>query len=287
MISPQRVSEFRRFIRVFLSRPVVIIGLIIIILLLICAAVPDLIAPHDPLKQDLSSVLVQPNSQHLLGTDSLGRDLLSRIIFGARTALIIGILAQIIAATIGMVLGLTAGYMSGIIYSVIMRFVDTLMAFPPLVLTLIIAAFLGGGIKMVIIALGIGMMPGYARVMCGQAISIKENDYIQVTRSLGAGRLRIMFRHILPNAFPPVIVMFTMAIGITILSEAGLSFLGIGITEPTIAWGRMVNAGYRFLLTQPLLSTAPGIAIIIVVYAFNMVGDGFRDAIDPRLRGML
>jgi peptide/nickel transport system permease protein len=285
-VAPQ-VSEFRRFLRVFLNRPVVILGAVIILLLLICAAVPNWIAPHDPYFQDYTSVLEQPSSEHWLGTDSLGRDLLSRIIFGARTALIVGVVAIIIAAVIGMIFGLTAGYFGGITYAVIMRFIDALMAFPPMILTLFIAALLGSGVHMVVIALGIGMMPGYARVMCGQAISIKENDYIIAARGLGSSSFRIMFRHVLPNAFPPMIVMLTMMIGFTILAEAGLSFLGIGIKEPTIAWGSMVNIGYKFLLTHPLLSTAPGIAITIVVFAFNMVGDGLRDAIDPRLRGML
>ncbi len=283
----ERVNEFQRFLRIFLSRPVVILGAIIILLLLICAAVPNWIAPYNPLKQDFTSVLSQPSSEHWLGTDSLGRDLLSRVIFGARTALIVGILAVSIGGVIGMIFGLVAGYFGRITYAVIMRFIDALMAFPPMILTLIIAALLGGGLKMVVIALGVGMMPGYARVMCGQAITIKENDYILASRSLGASSFRIILRHLLPNAFPPMIVMLTMMIGITILAEAGLSYLGIGIAEPTIAWGSLVNKGYKFLLTNPLLSTAPGIAIIIVVFAFNMIGDGLRDAIDPRLRGIL
>ena len=283
----QRVNKFKRFLRIFLGRPVVILGVIIILLLLICAAFPNWIAPYDPHKHDYQDFLSQPSSEHWLGTDSLGRDLLSRVIFGARTALVVGVLAVSIGGVIGMILGLVAGYFGRITYAVIMRFIDALMAFPPLILTLIIAALLGGGVKMVVIALGIGMMPGYARVMCGQAMSIRENDYILASRSLGAKNFRIMLRHLLPNAFPPMIVMLTMMIGITILAEAGLSYLGIGISDPTIAWGSLVNSGYKYLLTNPLLSTAPGVAIIITVFAFNMVGDGLRDAIDPRLRGVL
>ena len=278
-----RVSEIRRFMRVFFSRPVVILGTIIILITLVCAIIPQVIAPHNPLKQDLRANLLEPSAEHLLGTDLHGRDVLSRIVYGARTALIVGV----VALTIGMLLGLIAGYFGGIAYTIIMRFIDALMAFPALILTLTIAALLGGGMRMVIIALGIGMMPGYARVMCAQAIAIRENDYVLAARSLGATNRRIMFRHILPNAFPPLIVMMTMMIGMTILAEAGLSFLGIGISEPTIAWGSMVNNGYKFLLSRPLLSVAPGVAIILVVYAFNMVGDGLRDAIDPRLRGTL
>jgi peptide/nickel transport system permease protein len=283
--APPRVNEFRRFLRVFLGRPVVIIGAVIILVLFILAIFPQWIAPYDPIKLDLKNVLLQPNSEHLLGTDALGRDLLSRIIFGARTAVMVGIVALSIAAASGMILGLVAGYFGGITYAIIMRFIDALMAFPVLLLALAIAALLGGGLVNVMIAIGIGMMSGYARVMCGQAISVRENDYILAARSSGASNMRIMFFHVLPNCFPPMIVLMTMMIGMTILFEAGLSFLGIGIKEPTIAWGSLVNDGYKYLLTHPLLSVAPGIAIILVVYAFNMIGDGIRDAIDPRLRG--
>jgi peptide/nickel transport system permease protein len=285
--SSRRVNEFRRFLKVFLGRPVVVIGGIIILVLLIAAAIPGILAPHDPTTQNLRQILAQPSSEHLLGTDSLGRDLLSRIIYGARTSVIVGFLALIMSSVLGMTLGLLAGYFGRIAYTIIMRFIDALMAFPAMLLTLTIVALLGGGMHMVIIALGIGMMTGYARVMCAQAMSLKENDYVMASLSLGSSNMRIMFRHILPNAFPPMIVMMTIMIGSTILAEAGLSYLGIGIKEPTVAWGSMVNDGYKYLLTNPVLSLAPGLAIILVVYAFNMLGDGLRDAIDPRLRGTL
>jgi peptide/nickel transport system permease protein len=199
----------------------------------------------------------------------------------------VGVIALAIAAAIGMVLGLAAGYFGGWVNTFIMRFIDALMSFPPLLLALVIAALLGGGLKNVMIALGIGMMPGYARIMCGQVLSIKENDYIISERSVGAGNWRIMFRHVLPNCLPPIIVQVSMMIGMTILAEAGLSFLGIGIEPPGAAWGGMVNDGYYYLLTRPVLSFAPGLAIVVVVFAFNMVGDGLRDALDPRLRGVL
>jgi peptide/nickel transport system permease protein len=287
MESPPRVNEFRRFMKVFLGRPVVVVGIIIIIILLVAAAIPGVLAPHDPTEQNLRAILAQPGSGHLLGTDSLGRDLFSRIIYGARTAVIVGFLALIMSSALGMTLGLLAGYFGKITYTIIMRFIDALMAFPAMLLTLTIVALLGGGMHMVIVALGIGMMTGYARVMCAQAMALKENDYIMAARSLGANSGRLMVRHILPNAFPPMIVMMTIMIGSTILAEAGLSYLGIGIKEPTVAWGSMVNDGYKYLLTSPLLSLSPGLAIILVVYAFNMVGDGLRDAIDPRLRGTL
>ncbi len=285
--SPPEAVKYHRFLKIFFGRPVVIFGAVVILALFICAAVPSLIASYDPVKQNLRSALLKPNGDHLLGTDALGRDMFSRIIYGARTAVIVGILALCLAAVVGMILGLTAGYFGGIIYVVIMRFVDALMAFPPILLALTIAALLRGGMHNVIIALGVGMMPVYARVMCGQAMSIRENDYVLASRSSGASNWRTMFRHVLPNCFPPMIVLMTIMIGMTILAEAGLSFLGIGIREPTVAWGSLVNDGYQYLMTHPVLAFSPGIAIIIVVYAFNMVGDGIRDAIDPRLRGVI
>jgi ABC-type dipeptide/oligopeptide/nickel transport system permease subunit len=285
--APPRVSELRRFMKVFLGRPVVIIGLVIITIVLICAIIPNLIAPYQPNKQYLDSVLLPPSHQHLLGTDALGRDMLSRIIYGARTALIIASSVIASATIVGTVMGMTAGYFGGWIYSVIMRFVDALMAFPGILLALTICALLGGGMHMVIIALSIGGIPGYARVICAQAMSIRENDYIMASRSLGASNTRIMFVHLLPNAFPPMIVMMTMAVGMTILAEASLSYLGIGVRPPTIAWGSLVNDGNKYLLLRPVISLAPGISIMLVVYAFNMVGDGLRDALDPRLRGTL
>jgi len=161
------------------------------------------------------------------------------------------------------------------------------MSFPMIVLALLIGALLGGGLVNVMIALGITMIPGYARLMCGLVLSAKETDYVLAGRSLGNSNLRIMLRHILPNVFPPIIVLITMQIGAAILAESGLSYLGIGITPPAPAWGAMVNDGYRYLATIPLLTVAPGLAIMLVVFAFNMVGDGLRDALDPRLRGIL
>jgi peptide/nickel transport system permease protein len=284
---PPRTSEFGRFARVFFGRPMAIFGTIIIAAFIITAIFPGLIAPHDPYEQDLNHALLPADSAHLLGTDSLGRDMLSRVIFGARTAAMVGVVALSIAAISGMVLGLIAGYLGGVAYTIIMRFIDALMAFPMILLAMIIASLLGGGITNVMIAVGVGMMPGYARVMCGQALSVKENDYVLAGRAIGGNNLRIMLRHIFPNCFPVMIVLMTMNIGITILAEAGLSFLGIGIEPPTPAWGGMVNEGYPYLLSHPLLSFVPGLAIMLVVFAFNMVGDSLRDAVDPRLRGAI
>ena len=285
-ISP-RFSEFQRFSRVFFSRGLVVFGTIVILTFIITALLAPLIAPYDPYAQDLNNVLLQPNKEHLLGTDSLGRDTLSRIIFGARTAIMVGVVALGIAVSIGMTMGLVAGYFGGWLYAIIMRFVDAVMSFPMILLALTIAAVLGGGLVNVMIALAVGAVPHFARLMCGQVLSAKENDYILAQRSLGASNLRIMFRHIVPNCISPIIVSVTMMIGMTILAEASLSFLGVGIEPPGAAWGAMVYDGRMYLLTHPILSLAPGIVIMLVVFGFNMVGDGLRDAIDPRLRGVL
>jgi peptide/nickel transport system permease protein len=285
-ISP-RTNEFRRFLRVLFSRGIVIFGTVVILLVIVVAIFAPLFAPYDPYEINLSQSLQKPSSQYLLGTDALGRDTLSRLIFGSRNSLMVGIVALGIAAVVGITMGLLAGYFGGWVYTVIMRFIDSLMCFPMILLALVIASLLGGGLRNVMIALGVAMLPGYARLMCGQVLSIKENDYILAAHSEGAGNMRVMLNHILPNCFPPLIVLMTMQIGAAILAEAGLSFLGIGIEPPAAAWGLMVNDGRYYLMTNPILSFAPGLAIMLVVFAFNMVGDGLRDALDPRLRGII
>jgi len=282
-----RVSWFKRFRRVFFSRGVVVFGLVVIVALVVAAIFAPVIAPYGPYEQHLDNILAQPDLQHLLGTDSLGRDTLSRVIFGTRPSLLVGLVAITIAAGIGMSLGLIAGYFGGTIYAIIMRLVDTLMSIPMILLALTLAIVLGGGLRNIIIALGVSMIPPYARVMCGQALSIKENDYIIAAHAIGGSNRHVMLRHLAPNCFPPLIVLMTMQIGGAILAESSLSFLGIGISPPAAAWGAMVNDGYRYLLTNPVLSFAPGVAIMLVVFAFNMVGDGLRDALDPRLRGVI
>ena len=260
---------------------------IIILILVITAIFAPWLAPHDPYGMDLTKTLQSPNSTHLLGTDSLGRDTLSRVIYGSRTSLMVGIVAVLIASSIGITLGLMAGYFGGIVNMVIMRFVDALMAFPMILLALVIAALLGAGIVNIMIAIGVTMMASYARVMCAQVLTIKENEYVTAERSIGAPDRRIMFIHVLPNSFPPLIVMITMQLGSAILAEASLSFLGIGVAAPTASWGGMVNDGQKYLLNHPQLSFAPGVAIMLVVFAFNLIGDGLRDALDPRLKGTL
>lgn len=286
-IARPRLSEFRRITKVMFSRWVVVGGTFIILALIVTAIFAPLIAPYGSNEQDLSTILTQPSRSHLLGTDEVGRDLLTRVIYGSRISFLVGVVAVTIAGVIGMGLGLVAGSLGGWTNTIIMRFIDGLLALPPLVLMLAIAAVLGGGLLNVLIALGIAMMPTYCRLMCGQVITLKESDYITAAHVIGANDLRIMFHHLLPNAFPPLFVLITVNLGTAIMMEASLSFLGIGIRPPTATWGAMVSSGYRFLLTNPLISFTPGIAILLVVLSFNMVGDGLRDALDPRLRGRI
>jgi peptide/nickel transport system permease protein len=284
---PPKVSESRRIFRVMFNRWVVIFGAVIIVAAILLAAFAPFIAPYNPVKQSLSEVLQQPSTSHLFGTDWLGRDLLSRVIYGTRISLVVGALAVTIASIIGITLGLIAGYFGGWVNTIIMRIMDTMLSLPPLVLALIISAILGNGLKNLILSLGIAMVPAYCRLMCGQVISIKTTDYVVSARCMGADHMRIMLRHLLPNAFAPLLVLITLNIGTAVLAEAGLSYLGFGILPPTAAWGSMVSQGYKYLLSNPLLSFAPGISIILLVLSFNLVGDGLRDALDPRLRGTI
>jgi peptide/nickel transport system permease protein len=280
-------SEFKRITRVFLKRKLSIIGLVVVIFVILVAFCAPLLAPYDPYKVDVIHKLQGPSLQHLLGTDTLGRDTLSRIVYGSRTSLMVGLFAITIAAMVGQPLGLTAAFFGGKTQGVIMRLIDALMSIPMILSALVIGTLLGGGLKNLIIALGIGMIAVHARIMCAQALTIMQNDYILAAKSIGASNLRIMFRHVLPNSFPPLLVLVTIEMGICILAEAGLSFLGLGIEPPGAAWGSMVSDGYAYLMTRPILSFAPGLAIMLIVFAFNMVGDGLRDALDPRLRGIL
>jgi peptide/nickel transport system permease protein len=281
------VSEFKRFQRVFFSRKLVLFGMVIITLLFLVAIFAPLLAPYDPYDQRLDQILLSPSSQHLLGTDAVGRDVLSRVIYGSQNSLMVGVVALGIASVIGMSIGLLAGYFGGWVNMILMRIIDAMMCFPMILLALVIAAVLGGGLTNIMLALGFALIPGYARLMCAQVLSVNETDYILAEHSQGAGNLRIMLRHVFPNCLPPLIVLVTMQLGATILAEAGLSFLGVGIQAPAASWGGMVNEGRQYLITNPILSFAPGLALMLTVFSFNMVGDGLRDAMDPRLRGTL
>lgn len=280
----KRGSQFQLFLQAYFSRAINTVSVFIIVVCLVCAIFAPIIAPYNPYKQSLRDSLKDPSLSHILGTDLHGRDVFSRILFGARTSLMVGVFSVFIGAASGMLLGLIAGYYEGFVGALIMRFIDALMTIPTIMLALAIGSARGGGLGNVMIAIGIAFLPTYARVMRAQVLVTKQADYIQSTRALGAKEIYIVFRHILPNSLSPIIVLITMNFGAAILAEAGLSFLGLGIDPPGAAWGSMVNDGYPYLLSHPILSFAPGFCIITLVLAINMAGDGLRDALDPGLR---
>lgn len=266
---------------------VVKISAILILLFVVAAICAPICTPYSPTELSLLDQMKPPSSEHLLGTDNLGRDVLTRIIYGARISLTTSLLSGIIAAALGLFLGLLAGYMGGAVGQVIMRLTDAQLSLPPIVLIMVLATLFGGGVQGVSIVIGISMMPTYIRMMYGMVLSLKEQDYICAARLVGKSQTSIMFRHLLPNCFPSLIVLFTMNLGSSIMIESSLSYLGIGIAPPTPAWGSMVSEGYRYIVTNPSLALLPGVCVILVVVSFNIVGDALRDALDPRLRGKL
>jgi peptide/nickel transport system permease protein len=258
-------------------------GLGILGLVVFCAIFADVLAPYNPNEQDYLALTEPPSSTHWLGTDDLGRDVLSRIIYGTRVSLQVGVIAVGIAVTIGVTLGLLAGYAGGLVEDVVMRFVDALQAFPGLILALGITAALGPGIGNAMIAIGIVAAPAIARLTRAQTLAIREREFVQAARVIGASPLNIVSRHIWPNVTAPIIVQATLLIATAIVTEASLSFLGVGVVPPTPSWGSMIRTGSQYLEVAPWLAFAPGIAIFATVLAFNFVGDGLRRALDPRL----
>jgi peptide/nickel transport system permease protein len=272
--------------RQFRRNRLALFGLGIIVLLYLVAILAPLLAPHDPIAQEdiVSTGFLSPRPGNWLGTDRFGRDVLSRIIYGARISLSIGFVATALSITIGTLLGAAAGYFGGKVDSIIMRFTDVVLAFPRLVLLIMIVALFSPSIAVIILVLGLTQWPSTTRIVRGDVLSLREREFIQAAQALGMSRLRIMMRHLIPNVLAPVIVTATLGIGNTIVLEAGLSFLGLGVQAPTPTWGSMVNEGREDLIGAWWVSTFPGLTIVLVVLAFNLVGDGLRDALDPRLR---
>jgi peptide/nickel transport system permease protein len=258
-------------------------GLAVLAGLVIVALVAPIIAPYDPVKQSRDA-LEAPSASHPMGTDPFGRDLLSRVIYGSRVSLRIGFISVAIGATVGLVLGLIGGYHGGRIDAALVMFVDTLLAFPGMLLALAIAGVLGPGLSNVMIAVGIASVPRYARLIRGCVLSAKEEVYVVAARVIGCSDMRIMFRHILPNVMASLVVFGTLNLATAILSAAGLSFLGLGAQPPTAEWGLMVSNGRKFLRVGWWITTFPGLAIMVTVLSINLLGDGLRDALDPRLR---
>lgn len=278
------VGQWELAMRAFSKNRTAVAGLILVVGLYLPALITPWITPADPTAQDLSLRLQAMSGAHRLGTDQLGRDVLSRVLYGARISLTIGFVAVGISVTIGTLLGAVAGYLGGIVDSLIMRFVDMVISFPRLILLIVIVAAFEPSIFLIITVLGLTLWPGTARIVRREVLSLRKREFIQAAEALGYSRSRIVLRHLIPNALGPVIVAATLGIGNTIVLEAGLSFLGVGVQAPTPSWGSMLSDGRAVLLDAWWLSTFPGLAIVFTVLSFNLVGDGLRDALDPRVR---
>jgi peptide/nickel transport system permease protein len=262
------------------------VGLGIITALCFLAIFAPVLAPHSPYHQDLHRVLAAPSWVHWLGTDNLGRDLFSRLLYGARVSLFVGIVSAAVSAMLGMILGMVAGFKGGAIDAIIMRVTDAFLCFPPLIFILALSAALGPGLHNVILSFALFGWTGFARITRAQVLLVRELPFIEAARSVGVPPRRLMMRHILPNILAPVLVAITITIGTAILVESGVSFLGLGVQPPTASWGKELRVGFAYLETAPLFSIAPGVMISLAIVSFNFVGDGLRDALDPRLRGL-
>ena len=281
-------DRFKSICKTFFSRGIIAYASVIVILIFLLAALfATVLTPYDPNQMDLMSSLAEPSLSHPFGCDLHGRDVLSRILYGARISLTISVFACLVGAVVGMLFGLIAGYRQGVIGTIIMRYVDIQLAIPPMLFTIVIGMLVGHSMFGMVFALSFGMLPSYIRLMYGIVLGLKETDYIVALRFANVNPARIIFLHLLPNAFPTMMVTFTMNLGATIMSESTLSFLGIGIQQPTASWGSMVADGYQYMFNRPLLAFIPGLCILFIVLAFNIFGDSLRDAIDPRLRGKL
>lgn len=261
------------------------IGAFIVAAMVVVALGANVIAPYDPNFQDYLAMLQPPSRLHLFGTDQVGRDVFSRVIFGTRISLLVGVIAVGIAMIAGVLIGLISGLYGGWIDEVLMRIMDAIHAFPALVLALAITAVLGAGVGNVMIAIGIVYIPSYARLVRGQVLAVREEEYVIAAEVAGAPPRRLMFRHIWPNVTAPIIVQASLNASTAILTEASLSFLGLGVRPPTPSWGASLRAGYQYLSDAPWLSLFPGLAIFIAVLGLNLLGDGLRQMLDPRLRG--
>jgi peptide/nickel transport system permease protein len=281
---PRPASTLAILLRAFHANPTSWIGLSIVALLALAAAFAPLIAPHDPLEQNILNRLKPPSAEHLLGTDYFGRDTLSRLIYGARVSLVIGVSATLVAMVVGTTIGMLAGWRGGDFDAVAMQTMDMLLAFPSLILGLIIVAMLGPSMANIIAAIALTSIPTFARIARAPTIVMKARNFIEAGRSLGFSDTRILGRHILPNIFPEILVMGTLWLANAIRTEASLAFIGLGLKPPTPTWGGMIREGFDNILDSAWLVMAPSVAILIAVFALNLLGDGLRDAIDPKLR---
>ncbi len=277
-------SQLREMWEALRENTAAVVGLVIIILLILIAILGPLIMPYDPNLQDMTKSFMKPDAQHWFGTDQLGRDIFSRIISGARISLTVGLSAVAISLTVGVLLGSISGYFGGKADIIIMRFMDMMLAIPSILLAIAFMAALGKGIDKAVIAIGLVSIPEYARIVRGSILSVKENDYVQAARVIGNKNSRIIFKHILPNVLSSIVVRATLGISTAVLDTAALGFLGLGVPPPWAEWGDMLGRARGFIFTAPYTLIFPGIAITVTVLAFNLLGDGLRDAIDPKSR---
>jgi peptide/nickel transport system permease protein len=261
-----------------------LIGLVILIILILMAIFANFIAPYEYDTQNLKNTFQSPSLKHLFGTDEFGRDIFSRIVYGSRISLQVGVIAVGIAVVIGGFLGAVAGYYSGKIDNVIMRIMDVLLSIPQMLLAISIVAALGNSLINLMVAVGVSSIPQYARIVRASVISIKNQEFVESARAIGSSDLRIIFKHVIPNCLAPVIVQATLGIGLAILTAAGLSFIGLGIKPPTPEWGAMLSGSRTYIRDYTYMTLFPGIAIVITIFAFNVLGDGLRDALDPKLK---
>lgn len=268
----------------FFRNKAAVLGLIIALILIFCALFPKVITPYDPIKQNISERFLPPSSKHFFGTDDFGRDVFARVVYGCRTSLKIGLISVAISCVVGMVIGSISGYYGGIIDNLFMRFIDVLMAIPNTLLGISIVAALGQGVNNLIIAISIGSVSGYARIVRVSILTVKGQEYVEAARATGASDLRIIMKYILPNCMAPIIVQATMSIATAIMTATGLSFLGLGVPAPTPEWGLMASSARSFIRDYWWLVTFPGLAIMASAFSFNLFGDGLRDALDPKLK---
>jgi peptide/nickel transport system permease protein len=277
------LGQIRQAFQIFALQRIALLGLCLILIVVVVGVFAPLIAPYDPTKL-VATPLLAPSREYLLGTDHLGRDVFSRIVFGARVSLMVGISAQVLSAVIGVPAGLVAGYYGGRVDHLVMRIVDVFMSFPYILLALMIASVLGPGLQNVILALGITGWTTMCRISRVQALSLREGTFVESSRCIGASDLRILGHHILPNSIAPILVVLTLGMATAITGEASLSFLGMGIKPPEPSWGGILSESRGYLFQSATLPVFPGVAIMMAVLGFNLVGDGLRDALDPRLR---
>ncbi len=284
-VSPRRETPMRRFIRRFMSQPVAVASATVLFLIFLSAVFAPVLAPYDPNATDLTSVLLGPGEEgHILGTDHLGRDVLSRLLFAGRVSLMAATQAVAVGAMIGILPALVAGFAGGRLDWTVMRFADSLLAFPPLILAITVIGILGPGLTNAMIAVGILFAPRFARITRGSVLSVREETFVEAARSMGLSRVRILWRHVTPHILSPLIVTATVLAGMAMIIEAGLSFIGLGVQVPQASWGSMLATSYRFIAVAPTLILWPGIAVATTVLATNLLGDGIRDSLGRERR---